>query len=216
MASMPPAALRAAIQRDLAPVRPLPSPVMRGLSLLPLAALLLAAAPLTFSVRVDLNRLGYVWGWGASLMQIGLGIALVVAALREAIPGRTWSPPRLTGWIALTALVLVTVTLTTFAASPVRLGGGWWTIGAMCLVGSAISALPAVALGSVLAARAWPTRPAIAGLLIGLGAGMMSDAGWRLFCHFSEPAHVLAAHAGAVVIAAGAGAWLTVRLARTL
>lgn len=48
----------------------------------------------------------------------------------------------------------------------------------------------------VLAARAYPTRPVVAGALLGLGAGLMANAGWRLFCHFSEPAHVLSAHVG--------------------
>jgi hypothetical protein len=69
-----------------------------------------------------------------------------------------------------------------------------------------------VALGSVLAARAYPTRPALAGALIGLGAGLIADAGWRIFCHFSEPAHVLSAHLAAVVISAVIGAVVSVRL----
>ena len=42
--------------------------------------------------------------------------------------------------------------------------------------------------------RAFPLRPRIAGALYGLGAGLMADAGWRLFCHFSNPAHVFGAH----------------------
>jgi len=48
----------------------------------------------------------------------------------------------------------------------------------------------------VLAARAYPTRPVVAGALLGVGAGLMANAGWRLFRHFSEPAHVLSAHVG--------------------
>jgi hypothetical protein len=44
----------------------------------------------------------------------------------------------------------------------------------------------------------------------------MSDAGWRLFCHFSEPAHVLAGHLGGIALATIIGAWLARRLvART-
>ena len=53
-------------------------------------------------------------------------------------------------------------------------------------------------------------RPA--GCYLGVGAGVMADAGWRMFCHFSEPAHVLSAHLGGVAVAAIAG-W---RLAITL
>ena len=49
-------------------------------------------------------------------------------------------------------------------------------------------------------------RPLIMGVLFGLGAGLMADAGWRIFCHFSEPAHVLSAHLGGVLVSAMAGA----------
>jgi hypothetical protein len=68
--------------------------------------------------------------------------------------------------------------------------------------------MPAAALASVLVARAYPTRPAVTGLLSGLGAGLMGDAGWRLFCHFSDPTHVLSAHLAAVATAGLCGAAL--------
>ncbi len=87
----------------------------------------------------------------------------------------------------------------------------------MCLAGSLATALPGAVMAAVLAARAYPTRPALTGLLGGLGAGLMADAGWRLFCHFSEPAHVLSAHLGGVLAAGLCGALLSQRLhARTL
>jgi hypothetical protein len=82
-------------------------------------------------------------------------------------------------------------------------------VSGLCFTWSAVSAWPAVAVAAVLAARAYPTRPAFTGALLGLGAGLMADAGWRLFCHFSEPAHVLAAHLAAVLASAAAGALLT-------
>lgn len=84
----------------------------------------------------------------------------------------------------------------------------------VCLVSSATSALPAAALTSVLVLHAFPVRPGVAGLLAGLGGGLMADAGWRLFCHFSDPAHVLGAHLGSVLVVAAAGAGLTRWLAR--
>jgi hypothetical protein len=84
----------------------------------------------------------------------------------------------------------------------------------MCLGGSLATAMPAIALAGVLAARAYPTRPALAGALLGLGAGLMADAGWRLFCHFSEPDHVLPAHLGAIVAAALAGSALVAVICR--
>ena len=64
----------------------------------------------------------------------------------------------------------------------------------VCLTGTVVSALPALAVAGWLAARAFPLRPRLAGALYGVGAGLMADAGWRLFCHFSDPAHVFGAH----------------------
>jgi hypothetical protein len=104
------------------------------------------------------------------------------------------------------------VTLTSWEASPVLLHAGWWLVGGICFAGSAATALPVVAFASILAVRAYPTRPAVAGALLGLGAGLMADAGWRIFCHFSEPAHVLSAHLAAVVMSTLIGALVAVRL----
>jgi hypothetical protein len=209
----PPPRLRAAIARDLAPVVPLPPPFARTISMVPLAVLLLVAAPLTFEFRTDLARLGWTLAWGLSIAQILIGLAVIGAALRDAIPGRSWSRAAFAGWLALAIVAFLAITLASWEASPIRLRGPWWGVTALCLIGSAAGALPAVALGSVLAARAWPTRPAIVGVLIGLGAGLLSDAGWRLFCHFSEPTHVLAGHLGGVAIAVVFGAVLTRGLA---
>ena len=92
------------------------------------------------------------------------------------------------------------------------LRSGWWLVAGMCFAGSAATALPVVALASVLASRAYPIRPAVAGALIGLGAGLMADAGWRIFCHFSEPAHVLSAHLAAVLMSTAIGVLAALRL----
>ena len=63
----------------------------------------------------------------------------------------------------------------------------------ICFRTSALAALPAVIASGVLAARAFPLRPAIAGALYGLGSGLIADAGLRLFCEYSVPTHVLLA-----------------------
>ena len=68
-----------------------------------------------------------------------------------------------------------------------------------------LTALPAMLLASWLVARAFPLRPRIAGALYGLGAGLMADAGWRLFCHFSVPSHVFGAHTLAILATCGLG-----------
>jgi hypothetical protein len=205
--------LRAIVAASLAPVRPLRPPIRRVLPVLPLGVLLLVAAPLVFSFR-DTAALGWLWSWVASTVEMIVGIGIVVLALHESVPGRM-APAR--AHIAAVAGVAILVGATTFGAwqaSPVTLSRQWWTIAAICAVCSAITALPAVVLSAVLVVNAYPVRPQIAGALAGLGGGLMADAGWRLFCHYSEPTHVLVSHVGGVVLAVSAGVAITSRLAR--
>jgi uncharacterized membrane protein YgdD (TMEM256/DUF423 family) len=209
-----PELLRARIAADYQPVRPLASPLVRTTWLLPLAALALFAAPVAFEVRGDAARLGFGGTWGASALQVSVGLALAAAAMREAVPGRAWSRTAIALWLGLPLALLVLITLASWEMSPVVLRRQWWLIGVACFGGSLASGLPAVALASVLAARAYPTRPVVAGALLGLGAGLMADAGWRLFCHFSEPAHVLSAHAGAVLVSTVLGSALAAAICR--
>lgn len=209
-----PESLRSRLVAEYQPVRPLASPVARVFWVLPLAVLAVSAAPLVFDLRQDAVRLGWLGLWGASSLQAAVGLALIVAALREAVPGRGWTRTAIGLWIAVPLAVVIVVTLSSWAASPVLLRRNWWLIGLACFGSSAASGLPVVALASVLAARAYPTRPALAGGLLGLGAGLMADAGWRLFCHFSEPAHVLLAHVGAVLVSMAVGAWLASAICR--
>lgn len=209
---MTPAELRASIAADCTPVRRLPSPFVRALWVMPFAVLALFAAPAYFNVRADADRLGWPITWGLSMAQLAVGLAVVAAALRESIPGRAWPAPHLVLWITAPVSFVIATTYVSYGMSPVALDRGWWVVGLMCLSGSAATALPAVALGNVLAARAYPTRPAIMGVLFGLGGGVMADAGWRMFCHFSEPTHVLSAHLGGIVVAVIAGAALALTL----
>jgi hypothetical protein len=208
-----PADLRAAMQADYRPVRVLRSPLLRVLWVMPIAIVALFAAPLAFNVRPDAANLGWTGVWGLSLIQSLLGLAVVVAALRESVPGRGWSRGAIALWLAVPIAMVIGVTLFSWNASPVSLRREWWLIGGVCFAGSAATALPVVALAAILASRAYPTRPAIAGLLLGLGAGLIADAGWRVFCHFSEPSHVLSAHLAAVVISAAIGSLLAVNIA---
>lgn len=201
-----PPRLREQLAADYRPIRPLSSPWLRAAWLLPFAVVALFAAPIWFNVRVDAPRLGWLGLWGASTLQTAFGLIVAAAALRESVPGRSWSPAAMALWLATPILILVVVTLASWQASPILLRGQWWLVAAACFSGSVATALPAVALGSILAVRAYPTRPALAGALIGLGAGLMADAGWRVFCHFSEPSHVLSAHLAAVIAASLVGA----------
>ena len=208
----PPTELRARLAADYTAVRPLPSPLMRAMWVMPFAVLALIAAPSFFHVRPDANVLGWAFSWGASLFQAGLGVVVIAAALREAVPGRAWSGTALTALIAVPLTSVIVVTLISAAISPIAVPRQFWLVGLMCLGGSAATALPVAAIANVLAAHAYPTRPAITGILLGLGSGLIADAGWRMFCHYSEPSHVLSAHLGGVVAAVLAGTALAVTL----
>lgn len=210
-----PAELRERLAADYQPVRALPAPLMRALWMLPLAAIALLAAPIVFNVRGDAPRLGWNGVWGLSLMQTVIGAAVLVAALRESVPGRAWSRTAIALWLIVPLIAIVAVTLFSWNVSPVLLRSGWWIVAGVCFAGSAATAMPLVAFAAIMAARAYPLRPAIAGLLLGLGAGLIADAGWRVFCHYSEPAHVLTAHLAAVVIVAVMGALVSMRFGRS-
>ena len=207
-----PARLRARLAADYQPVSSLRSPWTRALAILPLAMVALLAAPIAFDVRADAPQLGWLGVWGLSIAQSLIGLLVVGAALREAIPGRDWSRTAIVLWLAIPIAAVLAVTLVSWETSPVLLRGGWWLVAGVCFAGSAATALPVVALASILAARAYPTRPVVAGALLGLGAGLIADAGWRIFCHFSEPSHVLSAHLAAVIVSTMLGALVAVRM----
>ena len=209
-----PVELRARLAADYQPVRVLRSPWTRAFAILPLAIVALVAAPLWFNVRQDAPSLGWLGVWGLSIAQSMIGLLVVGAALRESVPGRDWSRAAIALWFAIPVVAIVAITMLSWEASPVFLRAEWWLVGGICFAGSAATALPVVAFSSILASRAYPTRPVIAGSLLGLGAGLMADAGWRIFCHFSEPAHVLSAHLAAVIMSTIIGAMAAVRFSR--
>ena len=212
MSERMPSALRDRLMGDFAPVRPLPNPAARVLWMLPFAVLALVAAQFVFELRVDAGQLGWSRTWGISIAQALVGLIVVGAALRDAIPGRQWHKAAALLWIALPIALIVAVTwISRVTPLRIRTTPGFYFIGGLCLTGSIVSALPAVVLANVLAARAYPTRPRFAGALLGLGSGLMADAGWRLFCHYSEPAHVLSAHLGGVVVSMLIGVALSAR-----
>jgi hypothetical protein len=210
-----PAALRDAVARDLRPVAPLPGPIVRALWLAPFALVLLVASVAAFGLRRDSPVLGLALTWGASSLQMFIGLALVALALREAVPGTTLTRRALGTAFATAVIAIVTITWTTWFVSPTRIAP--WAVGSVwriCFGATILTALPALPLAGWLDARAFPLRPRFAGALYGLGAGLLADAGWRLFCHFSDPVHVIGAHAAAVGVTSALGALTAHVLAR--
>lgn len=192
--------LRARVTADLRPVRPLLRPWQRALVIAPAALLVWAAGPGLFGVRGDIGTVGPWLAWGGSLAQLAVAIALIVAALREAVPAENVS--RSTARLLLAAGVAITIVLAivtnwvspepTARAETLR---SWF----YCWQGALVVGIPLVLMLAVLLARGLAMRPGLAGALAGMGTGAAVDGGWRLSCNYSNPAHVLLSHGGAVL-----------------
>jgi hypothetical protein len=131
-----------------------------------------------------------------------LGMRLVALALRESVPGRALARGAIGAALGLAFGSVVVVTVVTWAVSPIRItteSVGYVSV--FCFGHTLLGAVPVIVLVGILIARAYPVRPHVAGALSGAAAGVMSDAGWRLFCHYSDPLHVLPTHLGAVLAA---------------
>jgi hypothetical protein len=196
-----------AVRTDLRPVRPLAPPWRRALYLAPLGVLLVIGVPAVVGLRPDLALLGRGLSWPLSGLQAMLGLWILGAALREAVPGRALSARALAATGLGAALLWAGIILATSAASPHPVPPGvwlrfWWE----CYGVAALAGVPMVAAVAWLAARALPTRPALTGALYGLGAGLVSDSGMRLFCGVSDPVHVIVSHGGAIATFIMAGA----------
>jgi hypothetical protein len=198
--------LRDRIARDLQPVRPLRPPAVRALALVPLAAAIVFAVPALHFFRSDMTAIGLVRAWGLSFAQALAGVVIIAAALRESIPGRSLSRAALT-WTIVVGMMMPALTLV-LTASSFDLGpepGRGFQEGVGCFRASTGAAIPALIVAAILAARAFPLRPGIAGALYGLGCGLIADAGLRLYCEYSAPQHVVFAHGGAILGAMVAG-----------
>jgi hypothetical protein len=195
------------IARDLTPARPLPAPGRRVAWLAPFAAAIVVAVPLVQAFRPDWLQLGLVRGWMFTGAEAIFGLVIIALALRESIPGRSISSRSLatvfTGAF-LAPLALTGATVDSFAIGPPeRL---WLAHSAICFRTSVLAAIPAILVAAILASRGLAVRPGITGALYGLGSGVIADAGLRLFCEYSQPSHVIAAHLGAIAVSMAVGA----------
>jgi hypothetical protein len=202
-----PPSLRDAVKRDLRPTRPLRPPSVRALVLIPLAVAIVLSVPGLRFFRPDMQAIGFVKAWGFSFGQTLAGLIIIAVALRESIPGRGLSRGAITATFVIglaIPIALLAVTASAFNVGPDPDHALEEGIG--CFRVSAVSAIPALLAAAFLAARAFPMRPALAGALYGLGCGLIADAGLRLFCDYTEPAHVVFGHGGAIVAAMVFGA----------
>ncbi|MEO5820193.1 MAG: NrsF family protein [Vicinamibacteraceae bacterium] len=213
MAASPPTAapdrLRAQVLAEWAPVTPLRSPWRRAAWIAPLAAVTAGIAATYWGPQPDWAAPGFVLTATLSAVQWTAGLALLALALREAVPGRTTRPAAMLAVLAAVVVILaVNLAAKDSVAAAVVPAGREWRFWALCFRGPLMLAGPVLVLGSLFAARAFPTRPAWAGALAGLAAGVLSDAGWRLGCSVTEASHVVGAHWLAIGMASGLGAAL--------
>lgn len=207
--------LRAAIAKDLRPVRPLWPPSRRALALLPLAVAVVVGVPVMNYFRPDLGTLGFFRAWGLSILESFAGLAIVALGLRESVPGRALrTRALLLAAVVGLALPLVILRATTdnFTVGP----RSWseWRFGMACFRTSALAAAPILLASAFLTRRAFALRPIAAGILWGLGCGLIADAGLRLYCEFTTLPHMVLEHFGAVVVSMLAGAVITGVVAR--
>ncbi len=207
--------LRARVAGDLRPVRPLFPAWQRALLLVPAAALVWAVAPVLLGIRRDLTAIGPLLAWGGSIVQLAIAVLVIGAALKEAVPGDHLPRPLARLFLVSGFLVTVALAFVTNAVSPESVPrtetvAAWW----FCWARVVRTGAPLVLLLGVLIARGLPMRPALAGALAGMGAGAAVDGGWRLYCEYSNPGHVIASHGGGVLALTVAGVAMVVTVGR--
>jgi len=207
-----PNAIREAIGNQIAPVRPL-SPAWRRILVVAAVAIGVAVIALTsLDLRFDLGEIPLWLGWGASMLQLVLGVLLIALALREAVPGA--GVPSGTVRLAVVASISLHIgvgILTRMHSPGLPIGPDWISNSILCLKNQASLVLPVLALTMWLVFRALPLRAPVAGLLGAGGAAVAADAVTHLLCPMSDLRHVLVWHSGALLAAMAIG-WTIGRL----
>ena len=208
MAGPPPLseALRRAVAADTAPVRRLGPPLARALAAAVWAAGALLVLLAFLGLRGDADQLGPVLTWGPVFVQGAAGVVLVALALAAAVPGRGVGTglSLLAIGAALAALVAQAI-LSRRGSAGMELPDPWIHHGPACFFATLLFGMSALVLVAALVARAEPLRAALAGLLSGVGCGVMAEGVYRLHCGITDLRHVLIWHLGAVVVLLLAG-----------
>lgn len=194
-----PDSLREAVAADMAPVRPLPAPWVRVLWAVPIGAALAAGTLLYFGLRPGFQGLDDLLTWMPVVLQAVLGLAVLALALHETIPGMRVARPVLFGVCCGALAVHLAANTLLWLRDPIGYGdflSSFWA----CFPYEFLLGVPFLALITYLAAKALPVRPTVIGALAGIGAGVISDASWRMVCYVSAPSHFLTAHLGGIVM----------------
>ena len=189
--------LWARVEGDTGAVRPLGSPWRRSLVLVVWAALSLVVVLLSMGLREDCSTLGAGLSWVPSCTALALGYLLFWFAGRESIPGDGIRPFHAVFWSVVACSAHLGISHLTYEKNPLTVPAeGATQIHVMCIAATLIIGTPLILLGITLARRGLLIRPWVAGLLLGVSAGVVADAVWRLHCPYSGPDHFLLAHTG--------------------
>jgi hypothetical protein len=199
-----PAALLAAVARDFEPVRPLARPGRRALAMVPLAIIFLVVLPELWNWRTH-EALAPASSWWLSALETLSSLAVLVAAFREAVPGKQLSGRALVALVSAACVLFAVINLA--LRNPPGVDQALWVRWFWeCIVNAAMFSAPALIAPAWLVSRALPNRPGLTGALCGLGIGLMADAGLRLICWDGDFLHVLVAHGGAILNLVALGA----------
>lgn len=191
--------VRDEISRTLEPVTPLRPAWMSALVAIPVALFLLSLVLVVYGLRSDAATIGGWALWGPASLMVGAAYAVLMLALVQRAPESTVSRM---WWVALPLLAI-----------GLQLGGSYWTLAhsglpgavswrteAMCFGRITALGVPPVILVLWLLSRGLPLRPKVAGLLAGIGGGLVSEGVYRLSCGMSTPAHIVPWHTGAILV----------------
>jgi hypothetical protein len=168
---------------------------------------------LALGLRKDASELGSLVTFAPSFGEALLAATLIWMAARESTASKQL--PRWGVWSGLVCacIAVVGLTLWTYLASPALVLPVKSAQLADLLCGSGATVAGAVVLAAVwlLFRRTLAVRPAFAGALYGIGAGVAVNAGLRMACRISEPWHALGAHGLAIVATGFLGAMIAKR-----
>ncbi len=201
-----PETLRRAVANDLKPVRPLPPLWRRSLAVGIVSLAVFAAALVAHGLRPDLLRLSVWIGWGATLLEALVGLALVSLALRESVPGLALGRSAIAAAVGIGIATDILIAFLTRSMVTARMTPGTnFLCGMTCSRNELVIGLPAFLFTLYLVARALPLRPGVVGLLGGLGSGLVADGINHLLCPMSSLRHVLVWHTGAILVLMAVG-----------
>jgi len=144
-----------------------------------------------------------LWVWIPSAVGLVAAAGLLGLALADTVPARRPSLAALAAAAVAAGGLQLAVSWASFARSPVTAAAGRETdLWRACSSLELALALPVALAAAALARRGLVGRPWRLAAAGGLGAGLAGDALWRLHCPYSDLAHVLTAHSGAVLATA--------------